>query len=59
MDGDNDDMRDVWSEGEKYKRTLNCSNYLSTSIHVYYMYNYKLIIVELSSVILVLYEPLL
>ena len=54
MDGDSDDMRDEWSEGEQYKRTLNCSNYLSTSIHVYYMYNYKLIIVELSSVILVL-----
>ena len=27
MDGDNDDMRDEWSKGDQYKRTLNCSNY--------------------------------
>ena len=45
MEGD-DDMRVEWSEVEQYKRTLNCTNYLSTNIHVYYMYNYKLIIVE-------------
>ena len=33
------------SVGEQYKRTLNCSKYLSTTI--YYMYNYKPIIIEL------------
>ena len=54
MNGDNDDMRDEWFEGEQYKRTLNCSNYLSTNIHVYFMYNYKLIIVELILLILLL-----
>ena len=54
MNGDNDDMRVEWSEVEQYKRTLNCSNYLSSNIHVYYMYNYKLFIAVLPSLILLL-----